>query len=57
METNRLNRAPLLKNMYERIFLIIEGMQQLLVESEGGTVLFESTNPTITQADHTSSKP
>ena len=39
------------------LFWIVEGMQQLLVESEGGTVLFESTNIQVIQNDYASNEP
>ena len=38
-------------------FLFIDGMQQFMVESEGGTVLIDCTNVTIVKADQTTNKP
>ena len=37
--------------------LFIDGMQQFMVESEGGTVLIDCTNVTIVKADQTTNKP
>ena len=38
-------------------FLYLDGMQQFLVESEGGTVLIDCTNVTIVKADQPANKP
>ena len=38
-------------------FLFIDGMQQFMVESEGGTVLIDCTNVTIVKADQRTNKP
>ena len=37
--------------------LSLDGMQQFMVESEGGTVLIDCTNVTIVKADQTANKP
>ena len=47
----------LITNFLTFKFLFIDGMQQFMVESEGGTVLIDCTNVTIVKADQTNNKP